>query len=350
MTTRLLPEWHPAEAIVLAWPAAHTDWAPWLDDAQNTYVNLITAINNAGAGVLLLCRHQDISAVKQRIPADARVLLIPAQYNDTWARDYAFLTCSDGQKHYPVEFVFNGWGQKFDASLDNQVNQTYLANLCREKLTSIDCVCEGGALEIDAAGHLLSTTLCLTNPLRNGELSKADYATLFIDSLGVSKTTLLDEGHLEGDDTDGHIDTLARFTPTNGLVVQSAYNRPEDSHFAGLSALVEECRKCLPEHEIFELPLPAMFNTDQERLPASYANFLICNDTVLCPVYGQPEDDIAIAIITSAYPRYQIVAVDCAVLVQQFGSLHCVTMQIPKGTLRDAVIDQLNRGVSEYAR
>ena len=117
----------------------------------------------------------------------------------------------------------------------------------------------------------------------------------------------------------------------------------------GLSALVAECRADMPSHTIFELPLPAIFNADQERLPASYANYLICNDAVLCPIYGQPEDDIAIATIAKAYPLHRIVPVDCSVLVQQFGSLHCVTMQIPKGTLRDAVIDQLNRGVSEYA-
>lgn len=349
MTTRLLPEWHPVEAVLLAWPAAHTDWAPWLDAAQQTYVNLIKAINSAGAGVLLLCRNQDIGTAQQHIPDSAKVLLIPAEYNDTWVRDYAFLTASDGEAQYPIEFVFNGWGQKFDASLDNQVNRRYLAKLCREKLASIDCICEGGALDIDADGHLLSTTLCLTNPLRNGDMTAKSYRTLFAAKLGATQTTLLEQGHLEGDDTDGHIDTLVRFTPDNGLAVQSAYNRPDDSHFADLSALVDECQVRMPDHTIFELPLPVIFNAEHERLPASYANFLICNDAVLCPVYGQPEDDSALATIAKAYPQHQIVAVDCSVLVQQFGSLHCVTMQIPQGTLRDTVIEQLNRGVSEYA-
>ncbi|WP_100657814.1 agmatine deiminase family protein [Alteromonas flava] len=348
MTATLIPEWEPCEAVILAWPNENTDWAPWLPVVTNTYKQLIAAINAAGAGVILLCRNQDIASLSTQL-ANARVLLIAAEYNDTWVRDYAFLTLSDTQgQRLPVEFEFNGWGNKFSAQRDNVVNRKFLAELCQHALATVDVVCEGGALEIDQDGHLLSTALCLSNPERNGEMPLQQYEMLFADALGAKRTTILEHGHLEGDDTDGHIDTLVRFTPDNGIVIQSAYNRPEDSHFAGLSELVKEVRMHFPAHEIFELPLPEIINTEGERLPASYANFLICNSHVLCPVYDQVEDEMALEVMRKAYPDHQIVAVNCHALVQQFGSLHCITMQVPRNTFKPAVIQQLNKGVSSY--
>ena len=131
-------------------------------------------------------------------------------------------------------------------------------------------------------------------------------------------------------------------------VIQAAENRPEDSHYQGLSALVQECAEALPDHTRYLLPLPAMFNDDGDRLPASYANYLICNHTVLLPVYGQPEDSEAVAVMQQAFPHHEIVPVNCATLVQQFGSLHCISMQVPCNTLKTDVIHQLNSGVTRY--
>ena len=345
----LFPEWVDADAVILAWPHEHTDWAPWLQTVRDTYRTIIECINDAGAGVLLLCPPDLVVEVKSQLPEHARVLIIPASYNDTWVRDYGFLTCNSDKGPRPVEFAFNGWGEKFTADEDNRVNRRYLAELCRQPLSSIDWVAEGGALEIDAAGHLLSTAQCLQNPQRNGEMSLQQYRDTFTDVLGARAVTIFEQGHLEGDDTDGHIDTLVRFTPDSGLVIQACDNRPEDSHFAGLSALCQEVAASLPEHHQYRLPLPAMYNEDEERLPASYANFLICNETVLAPVYGQPEDAEALAVLQAAYPRFTIVPIDCAPLVQQFGSLHCISMQVPQHTLTDKVLTQLQAGVSIYA-
>ena len=344
----LLPEWTNLDAVILAWPHEQTDWAPWLDSVTNTYLSLIDAINTAHAGVILLCRERDQAYVKSLLKPNSNVLLVTAKYNDTWVRDYAFLTCQLENKRVPFEFSFNGWGNKFDASLDNQVNQKYLARLCRQPLQSEALVCEGGALEIDENGHLLSTQLCLTNPQRNGDLSLEDYHNQFKQVLGASHVTVFENGHLDGDDTDGHIDTLVRFAPNQGLVIQSSQNRPEDKHFEGLNALVKECEQQLPKHQIFELPLPLINNQDGERLPASYANFLICNQTVICPIYNQPEDKDALAVIQKAYPSHQIVPIDCLPLVQQFGSLHCVTMQVPTDTLIPNVQRALTQGVVNY--
>lgn len=348
MKTTLIPEWAPVEAVILAWPHKDTDWAPWLEQVRQTYLSLIAALNQYGTPVLLLAVNDDIAALKAILPSDAKVMILPSEYNDTWARDYAFLTCASEQGNVPVEFTFNGWGQKFDACKDNLVNQRFLAPLCQQPLRSSSIVAEGGALEIDDNGHLLSTASCLFNPLRNSDMQASAYQETFTDMLGCEQFTVLNHGHLEGDDTDGHIDTLVRFTLNKGVVIQACENRPEDSHYAGLSQLAAECLQALPQHQQFLLPLPDMYNDEGERLPASYANYLIANNAVFAPIYNQAEDQSAIEVLQVAYPDHTIVPIDCSPLVQQFGSLHCISMQVPKNTFHPHVVAQLQQGVSIY--
>lgn len=356
MKHRLLPEWAPLDAILLAWPHEDTDWQPWLAEVEATYLHLIAAINQTDTAVILLVPETLCAEVQQRLPAEAKVMLIKAVYNDTWLRDYGFLTCESLEPaenshadYQAIEFQFNGWGNKFDATNDNSVNQRYLSKLLIKPLITYPIVAEGGALEIDAEGHLLSTSQCLLNPERNGDMTLDSYQEHFTQALGCSKITIFTEGHLEGDDTDGHIDTLVRFTPDNGLVIQAADNCPDDAHFVGLSALCQQCQDALPGHQQFRLPLPVMCNRDGERLPASYANYLICNQHVLVPTYRQNEDSEALETVKRAYPNYTVVAIDCAPLIQQFGSLHCISMQVPKHTLRPDIVAQLAQGVSVYA-
>lgn len=341
----LLPEWHPQQAVVLAWPDEHTDWATILTEVRQTYVALIAALNANNTPVILLCRAEQQTLIKQVLPGAARVLLVNADYDDTWVRDYAFLTCWSAQGMQPLEYRFNGWGNKFDATRDNQINQRVLAPLCQLPLLSYPLVVEGGALEIDQQRHLLSTQSCLLNPQRNGNVTLADYDHAFAQQLGARKVSVFRHGHLQGDDTDGHIDTLVRFTPNNGVVIQSCYNCPDDPHFPGLSALVEECQQALPERQVFELPLPRVSNQQGERLPASYANFLINNEQIVMPVYQVAEDDEAIEVIGAAFPEYRVTAINALPLVQQFGSIHCISMQIPQGTLKPAVLNLLQQGV-----
>jgi agmatine deiminase len=345
---QLLPEWAQQEAVMLVWPDKHTDWQPWLDDVQNVYLNIIESLNQANTSVVLLVRSDEIESCKDRLKTSRQVLIVSAQYNDTWIRDYGFLSCANESRLQPIEFVFNGWGQKFDATKDNQINQLVLSPLCQQPIKSIELVVEGGALEIDQNGTLLSTELCLANPKRNGDKSMLSYQQDFEQLLGVKQSIILRNGHLDGDDTDGHIDTLVRFTPDNGLVIQSAFNRPEDGHFEGLTALVKECLHNLPTHQIFELPLPHIVNSQGDRLPASYANFLISNQHVLCPIYQQKEDELALQVIQNAYPNYTIVPINCLPLIQQFGSLHCISMQIPCGILKPEVLRSFANGVSVY--
>lgn len=345
---RLIPEWEQQEAVMLVWPDQHTDWLACLSDVQNVYLNIIQSLNQANTNVLLLVRDGEIENCLTKLHKASRVLLIAADYNDTWIRDYGFLSCENETGLKPIEFIFNGWGQKFDATKDDKINQSVLSTLCRQAIQSFDLVVEGGALEIDQHGTLLSTHLCLANPKRNGDKPIQSYLQDFQNYLGAKQSVILQNGHLEGDDTDGHVDTLVRFTPNQGLVIQSAFNRPNDSHFEGLDALVKECRKVFTTHSIFELPLPNICNAKGERLPASYANFLISNQHVYCPIYLQPEDDLAMGVMQQAFPEFTIVPINCLPLVQQFGSLHCISMQIPCGILKTEVLQSFANGVSVY--
>lgn len=345
---KLVPEWYQQEAIILAWPDKKTDWAPWLTETRRTYIALMEAINKQNVGILLLIRQAEIDTFLSLAKSLSKVMLIPSDYNDTWVRDYGFLTCAIKDQMHPIEFNFNGWGNKFDATKDNQINRQALQPLCQHSLQSYPLVMEGGALEIDQHGNLLSTAMCLQNPQRNGDMSAAQYSDQFAKSLAPQRVVIFEHGHLEGDDTDGHVDTLVRFTPDESLVVQSCFNHPTDSHFAGLNSLVNECKMHFPNHRIFELPLPQIYNEQQQRLPASYANYLINNHQVLCPTYQQPEDKMALTILAQAYPQHQIVAIDALPLIRQFGSIHCISMQVPCGTLKKAVLEKLNSGISIY--
>ncbi|MEP0354235.1 agmatine deiminase family protein [Paraglaciecola sp.] len=350
-TYKLLPEWVKQEAVLLAWPDKKTDWQPWLSQIRDVYLTIISTLNLANTPVILLVRQNEIESCHRLLSADTKalkVLLVAADYNDTWLRDYGFLSLSNGESVHPVEFRFNGWGEKFNADKDNEINRLALQPLCQKYIRNIGLVLEGGAIEIDQDGHLISTALCLQNPKRNGNKTLAEYKEDFASNLGATSSTIFEHGHLEGDDTDGHIDTLVRFTAANGLVIQTAFNDPEDPHFKGLHNLLLECEAAFPRHQIFELPLPNIVNNEGDRLPASYANFLISNKHILCPVYQQPEDELALDIIKSAYPNFKIIGINCLPLVQQFGSLHCITMQVPEGVLKPEILHSVSNGVFIY--
>ena len=343
----LLPEWAEQEAVVLAWPHQKSDWLPWIDQARLTYLHIISALNDAGICVILLCSRAELGLVKSMVNLHANVLIIPIEYNDTWTRDYIFVTCETSEGNQPVEFLFNGWGQKFNATQDNLVNES-LSKICKLPLVSCPVVLEGGAIEIDQNQILMSTSSCLLNPKRNGDMSLAQYSKVFEEFLGAQQTYVFKNGHLIGDDTDGHIDTLARFTPLRSIVMQSAFNRLGDPHFEGLNALKEELKTAFFDYPIYELPLPNMINEEGDRLPASYANFLICNQSVLAPIYQQEEDELALEVLQSAFPNHKIVPIDCSTIIQQYGSLHCITMQIPLDTLKPEILQLAKQGVAVY--
>jgi len=333
-------EWDCQDGILIAWPHAGTDWAYMLDEVTACYVEMIHAILNDDERLVIVAPDSD--EVRMAIGQDVdwqRIEIIEMATNDTWVRDYGPITAHKNGQMILTDFTFNAWGMKFAADCDNLVT----SRLNEQGLFKIpvvnyrDLILEGGSIETDGNGAVMTTTCCLTSPNRNDALSKEQLEQELLERLGCTKMLWLNNGSLVGDDTDGHIDTLARFAP-DGIILYNGCDDPEDEHFEPLMKMEQELRAMTdingnPYH-LIRLPLPDATYDEISRLPATYANFLIMNHQVLVPVYGQPEKDvIACQLIGEAFPGRKIVAIDCRPLIRQHGSLHCATMQLPKGSL-----------------
>lgn len=344
LTFRLPAEWEPVDAILMAWPNKNTDWAYILEDVHATYISIITAISERAKVILIGPELPDINI----FPPECRrenIVMVPMPVNDTWTRDYGpiILTGPDGTPMLQ-DFIFNGWGMKFAADKDNLVaSRLHTAGVISGLYHGpAEMVLEGGSIESDGNGTILTTEHCLLAPNRNDCLGQYEIETKLLESLGAKKILWLKHGRLTGDDTDGHIDTLARIAPPGDIIIYTGCDNPADEHFAELEAMRDELKEMTnalgaPFH-IVELPLPdPVYDPDDgTRLPATYANYLIVNGAVLMPAYGQPKKDaLAAMILESAMPEYEIIPIDCRSLIRQHGSLHCATMQIPLGVLSD---------------
>ncbi len=341
--TRLPAEWNAQSGIQLTWPHAATDWAPMLHEVERCYVSMALEI---ALRERLLIVAPDPEAVerllREQLPqkALAQISFHRIPTNDTWARDHGFLTLLTDRGPRLLDFCFNGWGEKFPAELDNQINRRLWDEgvLQGEYESHLDFVLEGGSIESDGRGTLLTTSRCLLAPHRNQPLSKADIELRLLRYFHAQRVLWLDHGWLEGDDTDGHIDTLARFCPSDTI----AYVRctdPADPHHDELRLMETELQNLrTPEdrpYQLLPLPMPRpILDEEGNRLPATYANFLILNGAVLMPTYGQPEnDETARRQLQKAFPRHEVVAIDSRPLIRQHGSIHCSAMQFPLGTL-----------------
>jgi agmatine/peptidylarginine deiminase len=268
-----------------------------------------------------------------RIDMD-RVAFLEVPYNDTWLRDSGPIVLRDGDGFRLLDFRFTGWGGKFDASQDDLlVERLYEAgNFLDSSRQDIQFALEGGAIETDGAGSLLTTWQCLHE--RHPSLPRTELSSKLAGWLAQDRVLWLDHGALEGDDTDAHIDTLARFAAPDAIVFQ-ACDDPADSHYPGLTAMAAEIaalrtRDSQP-YRLFPLPWAKPIVDGGRRLAASYANFLIINGAVLMPAYGDDADAAAAVVLEKAFPGREIVPVPCRSLIWQNGSLHCITMQLPMG-------------------
>lgn len=337
-------EWFPQSGVQLTWPHAGTDWAPYLREADACYLELAYYITRAEPLIICTPEPERIAALLcEKLPRSVtertRLALCPT--NDTWARDHGFLSVHEEGVWALKDFCFNGWGGKFPAEKDNALNRRlYDSGLLRGQYEPrLDFVLEGGSIESDGRGTLLTTMQCLGNPNRNPSMSLADIEERLKKEFHLRRVLWLHHGHIEGDDTDGHVDTLARFCPADTIV----YVGPDDTDDAmnrDLRLMEEELHALrTPEdapYRLLALPQPEAVFYDGERLPATYANFLIMNGQILMPSYGQPVADQAAArVLQQAFPTYNIIGIDCRVLLRQHGSLHCATMQFPRGIVSD---------------
>ena len=335
-------EWDNQDGILIAWPHAGTDWAYMLDEVTACYVEMARAILEDDERLVIVA--PDADDVKASLGQDVdwqRISIIELPTNDTWVRDYGPIAVFKDGRTVLTDFTFNAWGMKFAADCDNLVtSRLQTRGVFKAPLVNYrDLVLEGGSIETDGNGTVLTTTCCLTAPNRNDALSREQLEQELLDRLGCVKMLWLDHGALSGDDTDGHIDTLARFAP-DGVILYCGCDNPEDEHYEPLMKMEEDLKQMTdaegnPYH-LIKLPLPDAMYDEISRLPATYANFLVMNHQVLVPVYGQPENDVkACELIGQAFPGRKIKGIDCRPLICQHGSLHCATMQLPEGSLTD---------------
>jgi len=341
---RLPAEWDPQDGVLLTWPHGGGDWASRLGEVEPVFLRLAAEIS-AREWVLIVCaddahrRHvrdrlEHAGANLQRI--DLRV----APSNDTWARDHGPITVADGDHWLLLDFRFNGWGGKYPAQLDDCISARLHADdaFGSVALHPVDLELEGGAIDCDGAGTLLTTEACLLHGNRNPGLDRHRIEALLKRHLGVTRVLWLANGMLAGDDTDGHIDTLARFCDRH-TIAHVACPDPHDVHHRPLQAMTAELARLRTSagapYRLVELPLPAaIHDRDGRRLPATHANFLVIDDAVLVPTYDDPSDAVALTRLQGCFPDRRVVGIDCRPLIEQFGSLHCVTMQLPRGVLK----------------
>lgn len=338
-TTRLPAEWEPQQMVQLTWPHEETDWAPILPQVEKCYCEMAREIA-LREPLLVLARHpqQVRDMLTHCLPPDAmeRVSIHAMENNDTWARDHAFITLSSPQGAILLDFRFNGWGQKFAANLDNQICRRMIElGLVKGRYEGhLDFTLEGGSIESDGKGTILTTSECLLAPNRNDPLNRQQIEKHLLQYLHAERILWLDHGYLAGDDTDSHIDTLARLCPDDTIAYVQCTDKT-DEHYDALRQMEEQLRSFrTPVGEPYRLiPLPmaaAEYDEEGNRLPATYANFLVVNGAVLMPTYGHSElDNKAKEQLQTAFPQHQIVGVDCRILIEQHGSLHCCTMQFP---------------------
>ena len=318
----MMAEWEPQSMVQLTWPHKDTDWAPILPEITSVYEEMAREI--AKRESLLIVAPEGFP-----IPKAFNVQRSTFTSYDTWARDHGFISVEDNGNLILLDFCFNGWGEKFEAAFDNAINRhLYDQELVRGTYENhLDFVLEGGSIESDGKGTVFTTTCCLMAPHRNQPLTQAQIEDRLKQYLGAERIVWINHGSLIGDDTDGHIDTLVRICPDDTLLYIGA-----DADHPDLLAMEGELRTLRTfdgrPYRLLRLPLPRPIYDGGDRLPATYANYLVINGAVLVPTYAQPDLDAeALRTIALAYPDREIVPIDCRPVIRQHGSLHCCTMQ-----------------------
>jgi len=338
---RLPAEWEPQDGVLLAWPHADTDWAPRLERVEATCAALIAAISRRERVVLCVAdagvRERAEQALRGAGAQGEKIRFVSVEYDDTWLRDSGPITLADDKRFRLTDFRFTGWGGKFGASRDDALIGNLIVRdvFAPAEHVRVDWALEGGAIESDGKGTILTTWRCLHQ--RHPEQSREEMSQLLRDKLGAQRVLWLEHGYLQGDDTDAHIDTLARFAP-DGAIVFQACDDASDAHYDELARMGEELAALRTidgrPYRLHALPWARPMLDDGRRLAASYANYLIVDGAVLVPAYDDAADAQAARIIGAAHPGREIVPIPCRPLIWQNGSLHCMTMQLPRGCLR----------------
>ncbi len=310
--------------VQIIFPHEKSDWIDYLEEARENFVNIANAIAKYEK-CLIVC--DDVALVKSYFSDFTNLEFVEFQTNDTWARDCSAISILENGEKKLLDFTFTGWGGKFDAHLDNAMSKA-LADYYKTPMETIDFILEGGAIESNSKGLLLTTSECMLNPNRNKTYTKEQTTELLKIELGITDVLYLDYGYLAGDDTDSHIDTLARFVDERTIMYLTCKDE-NDEHYEQISKMETHLKEFAKQYDLdlIALPFTDAVYFDDERIPATYANFLIINGAVIVPTYGVSQDEEALQIFRDFFKDREIVGVDCSVLIRQHGSLHCVTMQ-----------------------
>ncbi|HIY43636.1 MAG TPA: agmatine deiminase family protein [Candidatus Helicobacter avistercoris] len=334
---RMRAEWEKQRAVLFAFPHQWSDWKTYLNEARENFVAIIKEVLRFEEVILI--HHPDDLEGKQRIESEfkkaiseGKMRVYAIKCNDTWARDFGAINLFENEKNILLDFGFNGWGLKFASNWDNQINSSLkTAGEFSDELRVMDMILEGGSIESDGNGVILTNTQCLLEKNRNPHLSQEQIEQKLKEHLGAKKILWLNHGYLAGDDTDSHIDTLARFISSHKIAYVGCDDE-SDEHYEELKAMEQELKNLRDLngefYELIKLPFVRAIYDGDERLPATYANFLFINNALLVPTYADSNDSLALQILQDALPHLEVVGVDCQTLIKQHGSLHCVSMQI----------------------
>lgn len=338
---RLPAEWENQSSILISWPHKDSDWCDMLHEVTLCYKEIVKAIIKVEKLIIVA---PDISLPQNELKDldNTNIVYLEIPTNDTWARDFGGIIVEEADKLQLIDFKFNGWGLKFASDKDNLItSRMFDKNIFNASyLNQLSFVLEGGSIESDGKDTILTTSECLLSKNRNGAFTKLDIEQYIKWIFGMKRVLWLDHGFLEGDDTDSHIDTLARFANENTIMYIKCEDQT-DSHYKELLEMEKQLSMFKTSnntpYKLVPLPFPnPIFDEDGNRLPATYANFLIMNRQVLVPTYNQPEnDEKALNIFKEVFPDRDIIGIDCNALIKQHGSLHCITMQFPYRSIKD---------------
>jgi len=341
-TYRLAPEWARQDAVILVWPHAKSDWNQQLEGIECTYCVLSGYLSRHQKLVLVAfdaahIQHIQTSLASQNVNLD-NIVFIDIQTNDTWVRDFGPVMVQSQRGYTLLDFKFDAWGIQYLHEDDNQFNQHFANKMNLEiQYENIDFVLEGGNLEINNKGVLLSSKTCINRKNSSMHIDVDELETHFANWFGCNEIIWIRNVSLEGDDTGGHIDTLARFCNDDTLLYTAVghHSCANNSAIENLEKQLKNIKQMHPDiAELIPLPLPEPIFHEQQQLPACYTNFLISNNFVFVPVFNDKQDQLALKIIDDAFPAHDIVDIQCTSLIKQFGGIHCATMQIPAGLLK----------------
>lgn len=337
--TRFPAEWEKQSAVLIAWPHKTGDFSNRLESVEQSYSVIADTITQYQK-LIIVCRDDNHQQhIQTLISNHDHIDFIHATVNDIWVRDTVFLSVEQDGEITHLNFLFNGWGEKYLHQNDNALNHKLLnAKPFKGKAhKDIDFILEGGSVESDGIDTILTTKQCLLNPNRNKGLTQQEIEQQLLQHLGAKRVFWLDQENLSGDDTDAHIDTLARFCSANAIAYTSC-DDADDLHYTSLKYMERQLQDLRTQtgdpYHLVPLPLPKpIYDEEGQQLPANYSNFLIINHAVMVPVYGDPMDEIALQRLVDCFPQHEIIAIPCRPLVHQYGSLHCMTMQFPEGVV-----------------